>query len=199
MKHILLLAVCFLGSADMVMAQAAARRIDTTMKVGKTGYKIVCNNKSADRNIVTVSPIGFDKEVREFSFEVKGRVAKGEVDDMNRDGYPDLVFYVYSVSSDTIPRGTVVAISSEKNESISPILFPDIFDDPKLRVGYKGYDEFFLMEGFLVRRFPVFPADGTARPVTGGVLMRQVSYQIVPGERGGSRFKPLRSYEYTRQ
>ncbi len=169
------------------------------MKVGKTGYRVSCINKSPDRNVATISPIGFDKDMREFSFEIKGRIAKAEVDDINRDGYPDLVIYVYTQGLDSTIRGNVIAISSEKNESVAPIIFPDIFDDPKLRVGYRGGDEFFLMEGVLVRRFPVYPADGSPRPANAPVTIRQIQYMVIPGEKGGSRFKAGRSYEYTKQ
>lgn len=189
-----LLFVCVALVITGVQAQTT-KRLDTTMKVGKVGYRLSSSNKNPDKNSATVAPIGFDKNMREFTFDIKGTVVRGEVDDVNRDGYPDLVIYL--VSNDSIPRGNVIGISSEKNESVAPIIFPDIFDDPKLRIGYKGYDEFFLMEGMLVRRFPVFPAEG-APPVT-GKLMRQIQYIVVSGERGGSKFKASRSYEYTKQ
>lgn len=195
-KPLFLLTLCFLCGTIIVNAQATARRIDTTMKVGRVGYRLVCNNKSPEKNSTTVNPIGFDKDVRDFSFDIKGRIARAEVDDINRDGYPDLVFYVYN--NDSIPKGNVIAISSEKNETVAPILFPDIFDDPKLRIGYKGNDVFFLMEGYLIRRFPVYPVDGAPAPATTGSLMRQIQYQVVPGERGGYRFKPMRSYDFTK-
>jgi len=195
-KPLLLLTLCFLCGTIIVNAQATARRIDTTMKVGRVGYRLVCNNKSPEKNSTTVNPIGFDKDVRDFSFDIKGRIAKAEVDDINRDGYPDLVFYVYN--NDSIPKGNVIAISSEKNETVAPILFPDIFDDPKLRIGYKGNDVFFLMEGYLIRRFPVYPVDGAPVPATTGTLMRQIQYQVVPGDRGGYKFKPMRSYDFTK-
>jgi hypothetical protein len=196
-KNLLLFAVCFLSGILSVKAQVPARRIDTSMKVGKAGYKLICSNKSPGKNIVTVSPIGFDKDVREFSFEIKGRITQAEVDDINHDGFPDMVFYYFS--NDSIPRGSVVGICSEKNESATGIMFPDIFDDPKLRIGYKGNDSFFLMEGYLVRRFPVYPGEGTTPAAANGNLIRQIQYQVVPGERGGLRFKPMRSYEFTKQ
>lgn len=187
---------CFALSVSVVQAQTA-KRFDTTMKVGKVGYRLSSNNKNLEKNSATVAPIGFDKNMREFTFDIKGKVVKGEVDDVNRDGYPDLVIYL--VSNDSIPRGNVIGISSEKNESVAPIIFPDIFDDPKLRIGYKGNDEFFLMEGMLVRRFPVYPTEGAPAPPATGKLMRQIQYIVVPGERGGSKFKASRSYEYTKQ
>ena len=191
----------FLGmgflSAQIVTVTVPARRIDTTIKVGRAGYRLTCYNKSPEKNSVTISPQGFDKDVREFSFDVKGRVTKAEVDDINRDGFPDLVFYVFS--NDSIPKGNVIAISSEKNETVSPIVFPDIFDDPKARVGYKGNDVFFLMEGYLVRRFPVYPVEGAPATASTGNLIRQITYMIVPGDRGRASFKPMRTYDFVKQ
>jgi hypothetical protein len=186
----------FLSGITILHAQVSARRFDTSMKVGKAGYRVNTTNKSPDKNMLTISPIGFDKDVREFSFEIKGRIAKAEVDDINRDGYPDLVLYIYS--NDSIPKGSVIGICSEKNESVAPVMFPDIYDDPKLRIGYKGKDEFYLMEGYLVRRFPVYPDSAQTAP-RAGMLMRQIQYQVIPDERRGYRFKPMRSYEFTKQ
>ena len=196
-RKLLLLLICFVSVA-MAKAQIPARKIDTSMKVGKAGYRLSCNNKNPDRNTVTITPVGFDKDTREFSFEIKGRVTKAEVDDINRDGFPDLVFYVFTIGLDSLPKGNVIGISSEANQSVAPISFPDIYDDPKLRVGYKGNDEFFLMEGYLVRRFPIAVAAGATTPAQ-GVLYRQIQYMVVPGERGGAKFKPMRSYEFAKQ
>ena len=192
-KNLLALGICFFGGICILLAQTPVKRFDSSMKIGKTGYKLYCNNKSPDKNIASVTPLGFEKEAREFSFEIKGRISKAEVDDINKDGFPDLVFYIYN--NDSIPKGNVIAISSEKNETVAGILFPDILDDPKLRIGYKGNDLFFLMEGNLVRRFPVYPTEG--KPAEN--IMRQIQYMVIPSERGGYKFKVARSYEFAKQ
>ncbi|MFN3667272.1 MAG: hypothetical protein ACK4S0_13990, partial [Sediminibacterium sp.] len=88
--------VCFLACPFVSNAQQAARKYDSTMKIGKAGYKVVCNNRNADKNTISISPIGFDNSVRDFSFEIMGRVRRAEVDDVNRDNFPDLVLYVYN-------------------------------------------------------------------------------------------------------
>jgi hypothetical protein len=170
-------------------ANAQYKRYDSTMKIGKVGYKVFCVNKNPDKNTVTIGPVGFEKDAHEVSIEIKGRVTRSEVDDLNRDGFPDLVVYVYDAKN----IGTVVAISSEKNESFAPIYFPDITDDQKLRIGYKGQDEFRLMEGFLVRRFPVFDVSDTANVRPSGVV-RQIMYNVVPSDRY-QKFKVTRSYD----
>jgi len=196
-KKLLVLIICFFTTVSFLQAQVPARRLDTSMKVGKTGYRVNCTNRSPEKNIVTISPLGFEKDAREASFEVKGRISKAEVDDINRDGFPDLVIYVFT--NDSIPKGSVIGISSEKNESMAAIMLPDIYDDPKIRTGYKGNDVFFLMEGYLIRRFPVYPTEGAPAIAGGGTLMRQVTYQVITDERGGLKFKPMRSNDFTKQ
>ncbi|TDO28987.1 hypothetical protein [Sediminibacterium goheungense] len=190
----LLVAVSFLSQKSH--AQQTVRKFDSTMKIGKAGYKVVCNNRSADKNTINISPIGFDNSMRDFSFEIKGRVRRAEVDDVNRDNFPDLVLYIYS--GDSLNKGTVVCISSEANTSVLPIVFPDIADDPKLRDGYKGDDEFLLMEGILTRRFPLYATDneGVSKP-TGKT--RQVMYRVAPGDKGGQKFIVMRTYDYVKQ
>ncbi|NCT93214.1 MAG: hypothetical protein GXC72_02215 [Chitinophagaceae bacterium] len=188
-----------LGFALMTLlgVQAQSKRFDTTMKVGKAGYRVTTRNNNPEKNMLTVEPLGFDANMREFSFEVKGRVARAEVDDLNRDNFPDLVIYL--VTNDSIPKGNVVGISSDANTSVKPILFPDIIDDPKLRDGYKGYDQFMLMEGQLIRRFPLYTTDSTTQVITPTGKMRQVMYTIRPGERGSLKFFVQRSYDYNKQ
>ncbi|GAC1439870.1 MAG: hypothetical protein NVSMB63_05630 [Sediminibacterium sp.] len=185
---LLLLLSIFLG---ITIVSAQQKRIDTSMKIGKAGYKVVCSNKNPDKNVVTIAPIGFESQAREVGVEVKGRIRKAEVDDFNNDGFPDLVLYVYS--GDTLNKGTVFGIASEKNQSFIPIIFPDLMDDPKLREGYKGHDEYLLIEGTLLRRFPLYPSDSTHTNPTGKV--RQIQYRAVPGEKGMLKFKVVRSYE----
>lgn len=192
MRSAFLLSLVLLGLNTILNAQIPAKKFDTTMKMGRVGYRVFINNKNAERNSLTITPVGFDKNVSEVSFEVKGRTNKAEVDDVNRDGFPDLVVYVFT--NDSIPQGKVIGIASEKNEQIAPIGFPDILDDPKLRTGYKGFDTFMLLEGYLVRRFPVYSAEGVQTN-----MIRQIMYQVVPAERGGYKFKSLRMLDYNKQ
>lgn len=175
---------------SMLQLHAQVKRFDSSMKLGKAGYRVVCSNKNLDKNYTTIHPIGFQNGAHEVSIEVKGRILRAEVDDLNNDGFPDLVLYVYSSGAKNM--GTVVGISSDKNEGFVPILFPDLLDDLKLRAGYTGNDEFSLMEGTLMRKFPVYNIADTTRPAG---IMRQIQYRVVPGDRGIQKFKVSRSYE----
>jgi hypothetical protein len=178
----------------VLMAQG--RRIDTTMKVGKAGYRINCYNKSSEKNPITIYPVGFESEARDFSFELKGVLIGTEVDDLNKDGFPELLLYVASV--DSLNKSSVIAISSQENKSVAPIVFPDILDDPRLRDGYRGFDKYMLLEGVLMRTYPLYEKDanGVQQP-TG--KMRRLMYRVAPGEQGTSKFVVSRFYDFQKK
>ncbi len=192
MKQFFILLVFCIGAFAV---RGQSRRIDTTLKIGKVGYRITCSNRNPEKNDATINPIGFENQAREFSIEVKGRIKKAEIDDLNNDGFPDVVLYVFS--GDSLQKGMVIGISSDKNQSVNPIILPDVLDDQKLREGYRGFDDFNLMEGTLMRRYPLYVTDSLGAHPTG--KMRQVLYRVVPGERNMLKFKVIRSYEYTKQ
>jgi hypothetical protein len=179
----------FIVSLGNAIAQKAVK-FDTTMKLNKAGYRIRCSNKNADKNNLMIGPIGFENTARDVEFEIKGRINKCELEDFNNDGFPDAVLYIIDANQ----KGSVIGLSSEKNEGLNPILFPDITDDFKLKTGYNGYDEFSLFQGTLLRRFPIYNgSDSTNNQRTG--QYRTIQYRVVPGERGSMKFKILRSFD----
>jgi hypothetical protein len=194
--RIILLAVFLTLLISGIDAQPG-RRLDTSMNFGKAGYKVFTNNKNPDRNNVTITPVGFENTARPATIDVKGRVNKAEVDDLNGDGFPELVLYL-SPPPGSKKKTDIIAISSDKNQGMVPIYFPDVLDDPKLRIGYNGFDEFNLMEGFLMQRYPLYNTTDTANIVPTG-LIRQIQYRVVVGDRGDLKFKVVRSYEFTKQ
>jgi hypothetical protein len=172
-------------------ADAQFKRIDTTLKIGKAGYHIRCSNKNTDKNELSIKPVGFDNSAHEMDFYIKGRIAKVDIDDLNNDTYPDLVVYLYT--GDDGVFGTVYAFMSSENKSIIPVALPDVMLDGKIKDGYKGHDQFSLLEGLLMQQFPIYkPGDDKDKP-TGG--KRVVQYQVVDAGDGSYKFKVLRFYE----
>lgn len=188
MKKYLLMLACFCA----IQLNAQKNKFDTTMKIGKVGYRVTCTNKANEKNELTVGMIGFEEQRGDVNLDVKGKVQSCEIDDLNRDGFPDVVIYIFSEGDKR--KGSVISIASEANKSISAIMFPDITDDAKLSAGYKGGDQFKLFNGILTRRFPVYNTiDSTSTTPTG--VIRQIIYKVVPGERGGYKFKVDRSVD----
>jgi hypothetical protein len=172
---------------------AQVKAYDSTMKLGKTGYRVKCGNKKPDKNSLTISTIGFESSAtRDYDFEIPGRINKAEIDDLNNDGFPDVLLYVINANDKN--KGKVVGVSSVNNERITAILFPDIMDDAKLRIGYNGEDEFRLLQGTLLRTFQIFDLTDKANPKPTGIF-RNIQYTVVAGEREMLKFMVLRSYE----
>ena len=196
MRFILIRTLFFALALIPTVLMAQGRRIDTTMKVGKAGFRVNCYNKSSEKNPITIYPVGFESEARDFSFELKGVLLGTEVDDLNKDGFPDLLLYV--ASFDSLNKSSVIAISSQENKSVAPIVFPDILDDPRLRDGYKGADKYMLLEGVLMRTYPLYEKDASGVQQPTG-KMRRLMYRVAPGEQGTSKFVVARFYDFQKK
>lgn len=107
---------------------------------------------------------------------IRGKVTGAEVEDLNADGSPEV--YVYLRDADA--RGDLVAYSANRKKSLSEIYLPPLADDPAIAEGYRGYDEFAVVESVLARRFPVYKKNDPDGHPTGG--LRQVQYKLVAGE-----------------
>jgi hypothetical protein len=172
-------------------AQVILPKIDTTVKVGKVGYHVECRNKKVEDNDLQIRPMGFSSEVKPMEFMIRGRVAKAEIDDLNSDGYPDLVLYVYTDSSAVF--GTVYAFVSKANKSVVGCFLPDPVMDGKINLGYKGHDTFSLMEGYLLEKFPIYKTGDDKDSPSGGT--RVILYQLVPDEGDRFKFTKVRTYD----
>lgn len=191
MKYILLLAgLSFFGKIHA--QQVTFEKIDTTMKIGKYGYKVSCRNKEIKSNMLAIRPIGFESPANEsMNMPVRGRVSAAMVDDLNNDGLADLILFIYTDS--VALHGTVYVMVSQDSKTIVPAGLPDPALDGKINTGYKGHDVFSMLEGTVLLRFPIFkPGDKDDAP-TGGT--RTVQYSLTKGESGGYKFNILRMYD----
>jgi hypothetical protein len=186
----IILSFLFMVSIVPVFGQVWSK-YDSTMKIGKAGYRISCLNRAPDRNILNIRPVGFKSESREASIEIRARVAGAEIDDLNMDGFPDIVIFI----EDGAGKKSIFPICSQDNERIAPIFFPDILNDMELSKGYRGKDEYKLVEGVLFRKFPVYPADTTIKEPTNKI--RQLMYRVVKGERDSWKFKMFKQFDFT--
>jgi hypothetical protein len=185
----LLASLVFVGKAE---AQITFGKIDTTMKLGKTGFKVNSRNKEIATNIASIRPIGFESPANEtMNIPVRGRVSYVQVDDLNNDGVADLIMFIYTDSA--ARHGTVWVLMSDGNKSILPCAMPDPALDGKINKGYKGGDQFSMMEGTVLQKFPIFKTGDTDSLATGG--NRVVLYNVLKSETGGYKFSMLRFYD----
>jgi hypothetical protein len=193
MKHMLICLFAGLAFFAKAEAQITFKKIDTTMMVGKTGFKFSSRNREIANNIASVRPIGFESPANQtMNIPVRGRVSGVLVDDLNSDGVADLIMFIYTDSS--ARHGTVWALmSSDGNKSIVPCAMPDPALDGKINKGYKGGDQFSMMEGTVLQKFPIFKTGDTDSLPTGG--SRVVLYNVGRSETGGYKFSMLRFYD----
>lgn len=165
-------------------------KYDSTLKIGKVGYRVFCMNRSVEKNAISIRPIGFKSEGRDITLDLKGKVAASEIEDLNNDGFPDLVVYVTEKSG----NANLFSIASKENETIEPIILPDITNDMQMSKGYRGGDEYKLVEGILFRKFPVYESDTTIKTPTNKV--RQILYRVVRGDQPGIwKFKSFKNFD----
>ena len=164
-------------------------KYDSTLKLAKAGFRVTCTNRKPDINMLSIKPIGFKNEAGEVQREIRGRVLSAEIDDLNQDNFPDLIIYIIESTGKIIP----FTVSSKENEYMQPILFPDITNDMQLSKGYRGKDEYELLQGELWRKFPIYDVDTAKKDPTNKV--RKIRYKVVAGDRGMLSYKVSQTFD----
>ena len=127
---------------------------------------------------LTIQPKGLEIDNQKITLELDGQVTNAEIEDLNSDGFPEILIYTISAGSGSY--GDVIGYSVNNGKSISQIYFPDIMENKEASNGYMGHDEFAIIETSLARRFPVYKEGDTNNNPTGGT--RQIEYKIEDGE-----------------
>ncbi len=122
-----------------------------------------------------IIPSGLKIDNSPIEREIDGTVTGADIGDINVDGSPEI--YVYIKAKE---KGSLIAYSANNKKSLSEIYLPPITDDPKLTKGYRGHDEFMMVEGIVAQRFPLYKDNDTDAKPTGGWW--QLQYKLVQGE-----------------
>jgi len=169
-------------------------KYDSTLKIGKIGFRVTCNNRSISQNPISIKPIGFKSEAREINLELKARIISSEIDDLNKDNLPDLIIYILEPSG----KINLFCLSAKSDDGkdpayMQPIYFPDITNDSQLSKGYRGKDEYELFEGVLIRKFPIYDTDMSVKEPTKKI--RRIWYRVVNGDNGILNFKSFKNLD----
>lgn len=148
-----------------------------TLSLQDIGFEVKTTGRGSIQQL-SIQPYGLKKDNREITMEVIGVVTNAEIEDMNSDGFPELLIYTTSAGSGSY--GDVIGFSVNNGKSISRITFPGISENPKASKGYRGHDEFALLENTLVQRFRTYNTEDTNSNPTG--VIRQIHYKLVDGE-----------------
>lgn len=127
---------------------------------------------------LTIQPSGLEIDNQKIALEIDGQVVNAEIEDLNSDGFPEIL--IYTVSAGSGSYGNVIGYSVNSGKSISQIYFPDITENKEASMGYMGHDEFAVVESSLQRRFPIYKSGDSNSNPTGGT--RQIQYKLQDGE-----------------
>jgi len=141
-----------------------------TFKLHGIQFKVI-----AQGNNLRIIPTGLKIDNSPIERDIEGVVTGADIGDINVDGSPEI--YVYIKGKD---KGTLIANSANNKKSLSEIYLPPIANDPKLTKGYRGHDEFMMVENIVAQRFPIYKDNDTDTKPTGG--WQQLQYKLVQGE-----------------
>ncbi|MFM8656367.1 MAG: PliI family lysozyme inhibitor of I-type lysozyme [Chthoniobacterales bacterium] len=165
----------FLFPLLAVASQVFASSYDETVRSGDLSFHVVASD-SEQGSKVTVTPSGLKNSNDPQSVQGDGSLTETILEDLNGDNIPELFLVFTGEGSGSY--GQVKAFSTNGGKVLTDI----VIDEPKAAdmQGYMGHDEFEVVEGTFVRRFPVYkPGDTNAKP-TGG--WRQIQYKLKSGE-----------------
>ncbi|MES2921682.1 MAG: hypothetical protein V4819_09050 [Verrucomicrobiota bacterium] len=165
-----------LNQDDQLIFSKPIPPFDQTAILQGITFKVVSPNlKTA--NTVTIAPGGLEIDNKPATIEIIGTVARIEAGDIDMDGSPEI--YIYTRDGN---GSSLLAFSVNKQKSLSQIFLPALKDDDQIAQGYRGHDEFAVVQNCLARRFPIFPVEpGDTKP-TG--KMRELQYKLQQGEAG---------------
>lgn len=163
-----------LEKEDAVLFAESSTPFEKSDSLHGITFKVTSPN-SKPANTIQIIPAGLENDNSPISETTNSIVTGAEVADINADGSPEV--YVYT--KDDKNRAGLVAYSANKKKSLSQIYLPELGEDGK---GYRGGDEFAVVEGVIGRRFPIYPEDGSKTDPTGKI--RQIQYRLQAGEAG---------------
>lgn len=148
-----------------------------TLSLQNIGFDVSTTGKGSIQQL-TIQPFGLKIDNNKITIEIDGSVTNAEIQDLNSDGFPELLVYITSAGSGSY--GNVIGYSVNAGKSMSQIYFPPIADNPKANKGYMGHDEFAIVETTLVQRFKTYKDSDVNSNPTGNI--RQIQYKLKEGE-----------------
>ena len=158
-------------------ATAPPSGFERTLELQGIRFQVSCSNSSSTNKLV-ITPAGLEIDNSPITRDVDGTVTGAEIADLNVDGSPEI--YIYATSAGSGSYASLVAYSANRRKSLSEIFLPPVAENPKARVGYMGHDDFAVVEGTLVQRFPIYGKGVTNAKPSGKT--RQVQYKLKQGE-----------------
>jgi len=157
---------------DSALAGAA---FNQTLKLQGISFEVQASGEGSQQHL-TITTTGAKPPIKPIHQTVNGRVVGAKVADLNGNGTPEIYVFVQGAGSGSY--GELAAYAVTKGSDLSPIYLQELSGSPAQ--GYRGHDQFEVVEGCLVRRFPIYNSGDSNAKATGGE--RQICYKLMPGE-----------------
>ncbi|MCA3556219.1 PliI family lysozyme inhibitor of I-type lysozyme [Aestuariivirga sp.] len=178
-NHGLLLPAAFLAVLSAPGSADAGNGFSRRLELQGVKFDVSATNEGSI-NQLTIVPHGLHEQRGPVTVEIDGTVSGAEIADLDANGFPEIYIYVTSAGSGSY--GSLVGYAVNNNKSMTGIHLPPIADDAKHNSGYMGHDEFAVVEGTFVQRFPIYGTmDSNAQP---SGKTRQLQYKLKAGEAG---------------
>lgn len=170
------------GKYRLIVGNADQSQIDKTQYIKALTWQNISFNISSVRKEyttqLTITPFGLTNDEATVTHDIEGLVTNAEIEDLNADGFPEVLVYIQSTGSGSYSK--VIGYSVNNGKSMSQIYMPPIFENKEINKGYLGHDEFAIMETTFVQRFPIYNDNDTNSNPTGDI--RQIQYKLKDGE-----------------
>jgi hypothetical protein len=172
-----------LTAAALLLATAlpgrawAGAAFTTTLSLQGISFQVQSSGEGSQQQL-TITTTGARPPIKPIHQMVNGQVVGAEVADLNSNGLPEIYVFVQGAGSGSY--GEVVGYAVMKGAELSPITLPELTGANAQ--GYRGHDQFQVVESCLARRFPIYKAGDSNAKATGG--LRQICYKLKAGEAG---------------
>ncbi|UQD56761.1 PliI family lysozyme inhibitor of I-type lysozyme [Flavobacterium sp. K5-23] len=158
-------------------AQMDPRVFNKSLSLQNIHFDISTTGEGSIQQLI-IQPYGLTIDNSKISMTIDGSVTNAEIEDLNSDGFPEILIYTTSAGSGSY--GNVIGYSVNNGKSISQIYFPPISENPKANKGYMGHDSFGIVETTLVQRFQTYKEGDPNVSPTG--VIRQIQYKLKDGQ-----------------
>lgn len=158
---------------DTAKAVTDSSAVKTTPEFNKElKYENYSFKITTSGDMLTITPAGLEADNSPLTKKFTGKIANVEIGDINGDNKPEVFVYTAQGPDE---NGAIIGYSSNAGKSMSEVAVPEL--DDKTKMGYKGHDEYAMVENNLVQRFPLYDDKGNKTN-----KLRQIQYKLKDGE-----------------
>lgn len=158
------------------------------------GYKFTVNSTPFLQNQkimyhISIQPEGLSIDNREITFDTDSRLVAGEINDMDVDGYPEILLF-FKADKPGHPM-EVYGYSVNNGKSLSAIAMPELVLNPSIDEAYNGEQQLAMAERYLLQRYPIKTFGYCLKKIR----FRQMQYVLQNGE-NSKKFVLAKMIEY---